>query len=776
MIARNAVIRSSGSVDQPGATVHDHRPVVHRHVEGRPGEHDPVDDRHRDADRVAGLQGPHHPARGRPVHVERVADPGVRHRDHHRCPVVRRCRRGPRARRRGRLRPSRRRRRPVPRAGGRCCEGWDPSGQSRRAKLRFRCKARLCRYRKQCGTGPRPARGPATDDRRQPGGTGGSPAVTRTRVDPGIAPSPPGRVGSSADRHRRRRRDHRARRRDLRRGGTAGRRPAGAGDGSVRLGPRVGDQPDELDESPGRCPTRARPERAGRRPRAVCPCRPPAAPASGAGVTAAAASTAPAPGRRGPGAGRRPRRPALRPRRRRRRVAAPPPPVTTPPPTAAPPPPPPPPPPRRRSRVGADARGRRADVVRHRVPVHGQHRAPARSSVGRRSCPSSRGVAWPSSKPAGRDSSPTSELCRHQRSRRCAGDGVPRHVDVVALAVGSWQADGRPVRPDGASTRSSGRATTATSTRSTTSDAPLGCGSRRFGRVRRHRAAPAAPGGPAPAGRPDRPRRDRQGPGRGRASPPSCWRPVPTACASTSAATSGSAACRRYHRAGRSTSIRHCAAGAARSASATARWPRARACAGRGRATACHAASPRRPATRTPGLDRPRRGHRPRAQRRPRGGAGQGGVRRRPGGRTRAPGGRTESPACSSTTTGGSRISPGWRRSSDDPGALVVHGAGHRARRLGPRDRGGRLGAAAVAPLGRRARARPGCWTSTGSSAGSRVAVRRRARRRVGLRLVRRLRLGRPARAVRVVVAPRRRRLGHRRGVPAGRRRGHAHC
>ena len=64
-------------LDQAGPAQHHHRAVVDRVVEGRAGQHQAVDEGDGDAHVEAGGERAHHPAGGRAVEVQRVADPGI---------------------------------------------------------------------------------------------------------------------------------------------------------------------------------------------------------------------------------------------------------------------------------------------------------------------------------------------------------------------------------------------------------------------------------------------------------------------------------------------------------------------------------------------------------------------------------------------------------------------------------------------------------------------------------------------------------------------------
>ena len=116
----------------------------------------------------------------------------------------------------------------------------------------------------------------------------------------------------------------------------------------------------------------------------------------------------------------------------------------------------------------------------------------------------------------------------------------------------------------------------------------------------------------------------------------------------------------------------------------------------------------------------PHRGARCRRVRRGRRGADEGRVRRRR--RTRRRRSSRDAGATGLLVTDAGAVHPARRASRstcDELAGLVVHRPRRRARVVGPRDRVGRLGAAALRPASPASRSRPGCSTSTGSSARS---------------------------------------------------------
>ena len=84
-----------------GGPEHDHGPIVHRVLEDGAREHDPVDERHREAGGDPGGELAERSARGGAVDVDPVADPGVKRRDDVGLPVVLEAQVGRRGPRRG---------------------------------------------------------------------------------------------------------------------------------------------------------------------------------------------------------------------------------------------------------------------------------------------------------------------------------------------------------------------------------------------------------------------------------------------------------------------------------------------------------------------------------------------------------------------------------------------------------------------------------------------------------------------------------------------------
>ena len=82
---RTRVFSSGSSTGR--AAEDDDRAVIHRVVERRAGQDEPVDQRHGDADLGPAGHRLEHPAAGRAVHVEPIAHPHVQGRDHERPPV-----------------------------------------------------------------------------------------------------------------------------------------------------------------------------------------------------------------------------------------------------------------------------------------------------------------------------------------------------------------------------------------------------------------------------------------------------------------------------------------------------------------------------------------------------------------------------------------------------------------------------------------------------------------------------------------------------------------
>ena len=285
MTDRNAVIRSSRIGHEPRVAVHDDGAVVHRHVERGAGEHDPVDDRHRDAHRVAGLQRPHHPARGRTVDVERCHRPA---RTPSGSPPVRpgtRCRRGPRARHRARPRRSPRRTGPAPGGGERCCEGSDGIGEVSQGATPIEVQGPASADTPGSRTPvPRPLEDRFRHDRRPPDGTGCrlTPSVARRPGGSVVTiPRPPARAMTGI---RRGRGHDRPRRGDLRGAPVDGHHVAVPGDGARRIRARP-----SRTTRPGRPrvprPRRTRTGSSHRRPgcrdRGAAPPRSPGTPAAG---------------------------------------------------------------------------------------------------------------------------------------------------------------------------------------------------------------------------------------------------------------------------------------------------------------------------------------------------------------------------------------------------------------------------------------------------------------------------------------------------------------
>ena len=66
-----------------------HRPVIHRMIENRSRQHQPIHQRHRHANRNPRADIPQHPARRRPMKINRIPNPREHRRNHKRLPVHR---------------------------------------------------------------------------------------------------------------------------------------------------------------------------------------------------------------------------------------------------------------------------------------------------------------------------------------------------------------------------------------------------------------------------------------------------------------------------------------------------------------------------------------------------------------------------------------------------------------------------------------------------------------------------------------------------------------